>query len=149
MSNAVPLHPEQPLSPALSSLRLIAALVFGVWFALVVFLGAREVFVAPRGTPPLSLLTAFTLPVVVFLFAYWRSPEFREFVLNADLRFLTGMQAWRFAGFSFLALLTYGILPGYFAWPAGIGGMGICVNGPLNLVALNCKRKFASGYAFF
>src|SRR5215510_2292816 len=101
MSNAVPLHPEQPLSPALSGLRLIAALLFGIWFALVFFLGAREVFVAPRDTPPLPLLIAFTLPVVVFLFAYGMSPGFREFVLNADLRFLIGMQAWRFAGFTF------------------------------------------------
>src|SRR5215471_20277828 len=148
MSNAVSLHPEQPLSPALSGLRLIAALLFGVWFALVFFLGAREVFVAPRGTPPLPLLIAFTLPVVVFLFAYWRSPEFREFVMKADLRFLTGMQAWRFGGFAFLALFTYAILPGYFAWPAGLGDMAIGLTAPLILLALNRNPNFSASKTF-
>ena len=148
MSNAVPLRPEKPLSPALSGPRLIAALVFGVWFALVVFLGAREVFVAPRGTPPLPLLTAFMLPVVLFLIAYWISPRFREFVLSADLRFLTGMQAWRLGGFSFLALFTYGILPGYFAWPAGLGDMAIGLTAPWILVALNRNGNFASSKTF-
>ena len=148
MSNAVPLRPEQPLSPVLSGPSLIAALVFGIWFALILFLGAREVFVAPRGAPPLSLLTAFTLPVFVFLIAYWISPRFQEFVLGADLRFLTGMQAWRFAGFTFLPLFTYAILPAYFAWPAGLGDMAIGITAPWIFVALNRNRNFASSKTF-
>jgi len=122
--------------------------VFASWLALVILLGEREVFVAPRGTPPLPLLIAFTLPVVVSLFAYWISPGFREFVLNADLRFLTGMQAWRFGGFTFLALFTYAILPGYFAWPAGLGDMAIGLSAPLILVALNRNPNFGASKTF-
>jgi len=148
MSHAILSGPGWEISPAHSGPRLLAILVFASWLALVALLGAREVFVAPRGTPPLSLLIAFTLPVAVFLMAYWIWPGFREFVLKADLRFLTGLQAWRFAGFAFLALLTYAILPGYFAWPAGLGDMAIGLSAPWILVALNRNRNFASSKTF-
>ncbi|HKA19490.1 MAG TPA: hypothetical protein VKN18_14465 [Blastocatellia bacterium] len=148
MSHAVLSRPDREFFPVHSGPRLVAILVFASWLALVILLGAREVFVAPRGTPPLSLLIAFTLPVAVFLIAYWMWPGFREFALKADLRFLTGMQAWRFGGFAFLALFTYAILPGYFAWPAGLGDMAIGLSAPWILVALNRDRNFASSKTF-
>src|SRR5262245_42415890 len=148
MSHAVLSRPDREFFPVHSGPRLVAILVFASWLALVILLGAREVFVAPRGTPPLSLLIAFTLPVAVFLCAYWMSPGFREFVLNADLRFLIGMQAWRFAGFTFLALFTYAILPGYFAWPAGLGDMAIGLTAPWILVALNRNPNFSTSKTF-
>ena len=39
-------------------------------------------------------------------------------------------------GFSFIALYVYGILPGFFAWPAGLGDMAIGATAPWILVAL-------------
>ena len=148
MSHAVLSRLDREVSPAHSGPRLVVVLVVASWLALVIFLSAREAFVAPRGTPPLPLLIAFALPVVIFLFTYWISPGFREFALNADLRFLTGMQAWRFAGFTFLALLTYAILPGYFAWPAGLGDMAIGLTAPWMLVALNRNPNFGASKTF-
>jgi len=148
MSQVVLSRPDHEISAVRSGSRLVVVLVFASWLALVILLGEREVFVAPLDTPPLPLLIAFTLPVVVFLMAYWMSPGFREFVLNADLRFLAGMQAWRFGGFAFLALSSYAILPGYFAWPAGLGDMVMGLTAPLILIALNRNPNFAASKTF-
>src|SRR5262245_35724486 len=148
MSHAGLSRLDREISPVHSGPRLVAILVFASWLALVILLGAREVFVATLDTPPLPLLIAFTLPVVVYLIAYWMSPGFREFVLNADLRFLIGMQVWRFGGFAFLALFTYAILPGYFAWPAGLGDMAIGLTAPWILVALNRNPNFGASKTF-
>jgi hypothetical protein len=58
------------------------------------------------------------------------------------------MQAWRWAGFGFLTLYTYGILPGIFAWPAGLGDMAIGVTSPLVLAALLRRPGFAASRTF-
>ncbi|HXV80813.1 MAG TPA: hypothetical protein VEG60_13120, partial [Candidatus Binatia bacterium] len=72
----------------------------------------------------------------------------RQFVLGVDLRFLTGIQAWRMGGRSFLALYTYGILPGYFAWPAGLGDMAIGMTAPWVILALLHRPAFAASKTF-
>jgi hypothetical protein len=71
-----------------------------------------------------------------------------KFILSADLRLIVGMQAWRWAGFGFLTLYTYGVLPGIFAWPAGLGDMAIGVTAPLVLSALLRRPGFAAGKCF-
>ena len=58
------------------------------------------------------------------------------------------MQAWRWAGFGFLTLYTYGVLPGIFAWPAGLGDMAIGVTAPLVLSALLRRPGFAASKSF-
>ena len=105
-------------------------------------------FVAPRGAPPLALLIALLAPLSLFLLGYRTIPALREFVLSADLRLIVGMQAWRWAGFGFLTLYFYGVLPGIFAWPAGLGDMAIGVTAPLVLAALLRRPSFAAGKSF-
>jgi hypothetical protein len=61
---------------------------------------------------------------------------------------MTAIQAWRIGGFSFLALYSYGILPGYFAWPAGVGDMAIGVTAPWIIAALMRERSFAASKSF-
>jgi hypothetical protein len=148
MSNAVSSHSRQLKSPAARGAGLPVAVALAVWFALVFLLGAGGVFIAPRGAPPLALLISLITPITVFLAAFWISDPFREFVLAADLRFMTGTQAWRFAGFGFLTLYAYGVLPGYFAWPAGLGDMAIGVTAPWLLVALIRQPNFAASKTF-
>lgn len=148
MSNAVLSHSDQLKAPIVPGTGLSVAFVLAVWFLVVYLLGVGEVFVTPGGTPPLALLIAVTTPIIVFLTAYWISYPFREFVLAADLRLLTGIQAWRIGGFSFLALYTYGVLPGYFAWPAGLGDMAIGVTAPWLIMALIRRPSFAASKAF-
>jgi hypothetical protein len=127
---------------------LIVGIVFAIWFALIILLGASEVFVTPGGRPPLTLLVATTSPVIVFLGSYWISDSFREFILKADLRLIMSIQAWRIGGFSFLALYAYGILPGFLAWPAGLGDIAIGVTAPLILAALIRRPNFAASRTF-
>jgi hypothetical protein len=72
----------------------------------------------------------------------------REFVLSADLRIIVGMQAWRWAGFGFLTLYTYRVLPGVFAWPAGVGDMLVGITAVTVLASLLRNPAFASSKRF-
>jgi hypothetical protein len=60
----------------------------------------------------------------------------RDFLLKLDVRLIVGIQAWRFGGFGFLTLYASHVLPGLFAWPAGLGDMAIGTVAPLWIAAL-------------
>jgi hypothetical protein len=76
------------------------------------------------------------------------SRDFRDFILTFDLRLATGIQAWRFAGFAFLALYAHHVLPGLFAWPAGLGDMAIGITAPWVILALIRRPGFAASRPF-
>lgn len=134
--------------PAVSGIGTSVAVLFLAWLALVFVLGARGVFVGTPGAPPLALLIALVGPLILFLIGYRTIPSLREIVLSADLRLIVGIQAWRFGGFGFLALSTYRILPGIFAWPAGLGDMAIGVTAPLVLAGLLRRPGYAASKRF-
>jgi hypothetical protein len=52
------------------------------------------------------------------------------------LRWLTAIQGWRIIGGMFLVLMSVGLLPGAFAWPAGIGDMTVGIYAPFVVYAL-------------
>lgn len=68
--------------------------------------------------------------------------------MEIDLALSTAIQAWRFAGFGFLALYAYDILPGVFAWPAGLGDIAIGLTAPWMALALVRDPNFASSRSF-
>ena len=146
MSHAATLLGDQPVSRTGASVLVSALLV--VWLGLIVGLGATEAFVATTGTPPLRLLVVVLGPVIAFLIAYRMFAAVRAYALMIDLRFVTATQAWRFGGFAFLALYTYGVLPGYFAWPAGLGDMAIGAAAPWILLGLAREPGFAASRKF-
>jgi hypothetical protein len=149
MENTVISRIDQPKVLAVSGTGAFVAVFFLAWLALIFVLGARGVFVAPRvGAPPLALLIGLLAPLSLFLLGYRTIRPLREFVLFADLRLIVGMQAWRWAGFGFLTLYTYRVLPGIFVWPAGLGDMAIGVTAPLVLAALLRRPGFAAGKSF-
>jgi hypothetical protein len=131
-----------------SGVELIVAVVLAAWFLLAFALGAGEVFVTPRDAPPLPLLIGVVAPIALFLIGVRSSRGFRELVLTADLRLMTGVQAWRFAGFGFLAPYRYDVLPGFFAWPAALGDMAIGLIAPWVLLALIRRPSFAASRTF-
>jgi hypothetical protein len=148
MSNAVLsriARREPPFAPGANN--LIAA-VLAAWFALVVLLGAHGVFAQPPGTPPLPIFIGFAVPIIIFFALYGFSRTFRAFVLGLDLRLVTAIQAWRFGGLSFIALYTYGVLPGLFAWPAGLGDIAIGLTAPWVMRALERRPEFAASKSF-
>lgn len=146
MSDVIFSHPGQ--RPVASSATLVAAAVLAAWLAAVLFLGAQGFFVRPPGEPPLTLLAGFAVPIAFFLAALWTSRSFRAFVLAADLRLLTAIQAWRFGGLAFLAFYVHGILPGIFAFPAGLGDMAIGATAPWIMLSLSRRPDFASSRSF-
>lgn len=148
MANTVVSHADPPKVAAGSAVGPFVAAFFASWLALVLVLGARGVFVAPAGTPPLALLVGLVAPLSLFLVGYWTIQPLREFVVSADLRVVAGIQAWRWAGFGFLTLYTYRILPGIFAWPAGLGDMAIGVTAPMVLASLLRRPGFAADKRF-
>lgn len=88
------------------------------------------------------------MPITVFLVAFWTWRSFRDLVLAADLRLLTGTQAWRFAGFGFLGFYAAGLLPGYFAWPAALGDMAVALTAPWLVITLIRQSRFVGSRGF-
>jgi hypothetical protein len=93
-----------------------------LWFGLVFFLASRGAFIGRAGSPPLPIFLGFAIPLAVFFAAYFGWSAFRDFILGVDLRLVVGIQAWRWGGLGFLSLYAHGVLPGLFAFPAGLGG---------------------------
>jgi hypothetical protein len=148
MASTLVSHIDRPRVPAAPGIGRFVAVFFAAWFALVFVLGARGAFVAAPEAPPLALLIGLVAPLALFLVGYRTVPALREFVLSADLRVIVGIQAWRWAGFGFLSLYTYKVLPGIFAWPAGLGDMAIGATAPLVLAAMLRQPDFAASKRF-
>jgi len=111
--------------------------LIGVWFVLALALSALHILVNGPNQPPLALGLAALTPVVIFGLWFAGSSGFRSFVLSLSPRALTLVQSWRVAGFAFVALAAYRILPGAFALPAGYGDMAIGLTAPLVALTLS------------
>ncbi len=123
-------------------------IALAAWLALIFYLGADGFFTRSPGTPPIPILLGFALPIAVFLVLFRFSKTFHEFVMSFDLRLAAAIQAWRFAGMGFIALYANGVLPGIFAWPAGLGDMAVGLTAPWITLALIRNPAFATGRQF-
>lgn len=129
-------------------IRVFLTLLLAAWFALVVLFGARGVFLGQPGAPPVGIAIGVIIPLLLFFGCFRFSNAFRTFVLSLDLRFVAGIQAWRWAGLGFLFLYAYKVLPGLFALPAGLGDMAIGFVAPWMVLRLARQPDFAAGAAF-
>src|SRR5580658_2716282 len=125
-------------------MRQVVAATMALWFGLVFLLGAQGAFSRTADLPPLPIFFGFAIPLAVFFAAYFGWSAFRAFVLGADLRLAAAMQAWRFAGLGFISLYAHGVLPGLFAFPAGLGDMAIAVGAPWIVLGLIRDPLFAT-----
>ena len=148
MSTAVLSPNPYPNLSVPPGLRLGTAAVLAAWLLLVIVLGAAGAFATPPGVAPFRIAIGVIAPLIVFFLAIWLSQTFRGLVLSADLRVVSAIQAWRFAGIDFLALYAHGVLPGAFAWPAGLGDIAIGVTAPWILLALLRRPAFAASGTF-
>lgn len=128
--------------------KTIVGAVVLLWLVLAFILGANEAYVRAPGALPLPIVLGVLTPILVFLVAFWTIGPFRNFVMSFDLPLAVGIQAWRFGGLGFIALYAYGVLPGLFAWPAGLGDMAIGATAPLVVLALRRQPAFAAGTLF-
>jgi hypothetical protein len=129
-------------------LKTIVGTALLLWLVLVFILGANDAFVRSPGALPVPILLGLLMPILVFGVAFWTVSPFRDLVLSLDLPAMAGIQAWRFGGLGFIALYSYGVLPGLFAWPAGLGDMAIGLTAPLIILALRRQPAFAAGKLF-
>jgi hypothetical protein len=113
------------------SVGLLAA-----WLVFSLFSSALRLYQNPPNSPPLALGLAVATPIVLFLIWFASSPGFRQFVLLLSPRTLTLVQSLRIAGFVFLVLGTYKILPAFFARSAGWGDIAMGVTAPFAALRL-------------
>src|SRR5262249_46326826 len=125
----------QPAAPARGASTGIAA-ILAVWFAGVLALAAAGAFAGSPTQPPLGIFLAVVLPPLLFALTYRASQRVRAFAHGIDLRWLTAIQAWRVIGAMFLVLYAFGLLPGLFAWPAGLGDAAEGLSAPFVLMAI-------------
>jgi hypothetical protein len=116
--------------------------------AAVAALGVRGAFVAAPGEVPYPIAVGFGVPLVAFVVAFWVSSAFRDFLITVDLPLTSALQAWRFAGLGFVALHVHNVLPGAFAWPAGLGDIAIGLTAPWVAMALIRRPRFVASRTF-
>jgi hypothetical protein len=126
------------------SVRSVVFVALALWLGLVSFLGAHGAFVTSPGSPPLPIFLGLAIPLTVFFAGYFGWSPFRDFILGADLRFVAAMQAWRWAGQFFFWLYAWRVLPGLFAFPAGLGDMAIGITAPWIVLGLVRNPLFAA-----
>lgn len=127
-----------------SGVRSVVFAALALWLGLVSYLASQGAFVGSPGSPPLGLFAGAAIPLVVFFAAYFGWSAFQAFILNTDLRLVTALQGWRWAGLGFLTLYASGILPWLFAFPAGLGDMAIGFTAPWILLRLVRQPTFVS-----
>ncbi|MCB1760029.1 MAG: hypothetical protein KDI68_09670 [Gammaproteobacteria bacterium] len=103
--------------------------VLGIWFVLAMGLVISGAFRPAQGVPPLGLVSMVLGPVLLYAVAWWRSDEFRHWVLSIDMRLLMATHAMRMVGMGFVFMWFYGQLPAVFALPAGLGDAMAAVGG--------------------
>lgn len=120
-----------------------ATVVVAIWFLLVCGLAFGGKFEPLPGRFPVAVLAGFAIPILLFLVVYRLSNSLRKLVCAIDLPLATAFQAWRFGGLGFLGLYAHGVLPGFFAWPAGVGDITVGVVAPWLALRLERERGFA------
>jgi hypothetical protein len=110
-------NPESHLSHRVT----VPLLVIGIWFTLSLALVLGGVFSPAEGAAGLAMPTAVVSPILLFGLAYTASSRVREWALGIDTRLLVLVHTWRMVGLGFLMLYAFDLLPGLFAYPAGIG----------------------------
>ena len=124
--------------------KLISWLI-AAWFVFALLASTFHLFQTLPALPPIALGLAALIPIIVFVTWFRVSSEFRACVLTLNPRTLTMIQSWRIAGYVFLVLYMYGILPGSFALPAGWGDVAIGLTAPfvaMKLVGRSHRAAF-------
>jgi len=115
---------------------LLGGALVMVWFGAIFALAANGSLMLQPGEPPIITLAAIIGPPLVFLLAVLSFPRLRAWALSLDPALLTALQSWRILGGGFLMVYAFGHLPGFFAWPAGVGDVAVGLGAPFAAIAL-------------
>ena len=123
---------------------LVGALV---WFCVIFGLAAKGVFVSGPDEPPIAVGVAFLTPLLLFLLGLG-IPSWRSLALSISPIFLIALNGWRFIGLGFLMAYQEGLLPGGFAWPAGLGDIAMAATAPWVAARVAADDRFRFGNEF-
>jgi hypothetical protein len=126
----------------------LTTVLIAAWFAFALTASGLHLFSTGPNQPPLRFGLAVVTPLVLFLAWFAASPQFRQFTMTLNPRVLTLVQSWRIAGFVFLVLAAYGILPRLSALPAGWGDIIIGATAPLVALKLAIPGRHRSFMAW-
>ncbi len=134
-----------------SSRKAILAGLLGVQFIAAYVMGTGGWLVNDTGSLVPPVVVSAVVPVLLFLAAYALSPAFKRFILSQDIRTLTMLQLWRVVGFVFLPLYAFDILPGLFAWPAGLGDVAVGLTAAVVVARIDRNPDYvkSSGIVWF
>lgn len=102
--------------------KLIVPLI-GAWFLFASLGAANNLFRNASDLFGVAIALAAVIPLVIFAVWFASSAGFREYLLSLNPVSITLFQTLRLLGFTFLVSQARGILPAFFAWPAGYGDM--------------------------
>jgi hypothetical protein len=121
--------------------------VVSVWFLLSAVGGISGFFIAQGNQPPVTLGLGVTLPLFLFfMFSKLQKAHFDDLVRKLSPRFLIAAQTWRLLGFLFLIDYARGILPLFFAYPAGLGDFAIGITAPWVALCYGAKAGPRSAF---
>lgn len=115
---------------------VLGGALVSVWFGVVFALAASGSLAFQPDELPIITLAAILAPPLVFLLSLLSFSQLRAWALSLDPALLTAMQGWRVLGGGFLMLNAFGHLPGFFAWPAGLGDVAVGIGAPFAALAL-------------
>jgi len=118
-----------------------------VWFCAILGLAAKGAFVSSPNEPPIAVGVAFLTPLLLFLLGLSIS-GWRRLVLSISPVFLIALNGWRFIGLGFLMAYQEGLLPGGFAWPAGLGDIAMAATAPWVAARVAADDGFRFGNGF-
>jgi len=75
-------------------------------------------------------------------------PGWRTLVVSIPPVLLNALNGWRFIGLGFLMAYQEGLLPGGFAWPAGLGDIAMAVTAPWIAARVARDDHFRFGKTF-
>jgi len=125
-------------------------LLFGalLWLGAVVWFAAHDVFISGANERPVKLAAAFITPILLFLISVRLFPKWRSVIVSISPVFLIALNGWRFIGLGFLMGYAEGLLPGGFAWPAGLGDITMAATTPWIAASVASSDRFRSGRGF-
>lgn len=124
------------------------AIAVVVWCAGAIAIGGSGMLKVDPGQPPILMLIAIASPIGIFLVLYKIWGRFRSYIDTRDIRIITLIQSWRIIGGVFIVLYFYDVLPGFFAWPAGLGDIAIGVSAPFVGLAVAQGSDFVKSRVF-
>jgi hypothetical protein len=118
------------------------------WFVVVYWLAHHGTFINGPNQRPVAVGTAFAAPILLFLLAVRVSPGWRARVTSLSPILLIAMNGWRFIGLGFIMASSEGLLPGGFAWPAGLGDIFMATTAPWIAARVAADDGFRFGTTF-